>query len=144
MISVDTNVVLRYLLNDDEHQSSLAVALFQSGEKILITDVVLVETIWTLKGKRYNLSRDEIAKVISNLFEEKHLEFEDSQAVWRALGDFRKAKVVRVGKKNRQADFPDALIVNKASIVIEESGEKNNGIYTFDQAALELPLTHSP
>ena len=144
MISVDTNILLRYLLNDDEHQSPLATALFMSGKKILITDIVLVETIWTLKGKRYNLGRDEIASVISKLFEEKHIKFENGQAVWRALGDFRSAKVVRVGKKNRQADFPDALIVNKASTVIEEFGEENEGIYTFDQAALELSHTRSP
>lgn len=143
MISIDTNVLLRYLLDDDSIQSPKAADLINSGTPILATDIVLVETIWTLKGKRYNLSRDEIAKVVSVLFEEKNIAFEDSQAVWRALADFRKARTVKVGRKSRQADFPDALIANKASAVIEGRGEKSEGTYTFDQAALELPLTRS-
>ena len=52
MIAVDTNVLLRYLLNDDPEQSPRAATLFSGEKKILVTDVVLVETIWTLKGKK--------------------------------------------------------------------------------------------
>ena len=120
-----------------------AVALLQRGKPILITDVVLVETIWTLRGKRYNLGRNELAKVVNSLIEERCIHFENSQTVWRALGDFRKAKVIKVGKKIKQADFPDALITNKAISVIEGRGEEVEGIYTFDRAALELPFTKS-
>lgn len=144
MIAIDTNVLLRYLLNDDEEQSPKASTLIQSGKQILITDVVLVETIWTLKGKRYNLDQEALVKVINVLFEEKYIRFESSQAVWRALGDFRRAKTVKVGKKMKQADFADALIANKAEEVIKHYGEEGEGLYTFDQAALELPFTQSP
>ncbi|HIJ26093.1 MAG: hypothetical protein HN421_11470 [Gammaproteobacteria bacterium] len=48
-----------------------------------------------------------------------------------------------MGKKIKQADFPDALITNKAISVIEGRGEEVEGIYTFDRAALELPFTKS-
>ena len=50
MIAVDTNVLLRYLLHDDEAQAVRADAVFDAGETVLVTDVVLVETMWTLSG----------------------------------------------------------------------------------------------
>ncbi len=40
MTAVDANVLLRYLLRDDEAQAEKARRVFESGERILITDVV--------------------------------------------------------------------------------------------------------
>ena len=57
MIAVDTNVLLRYLLNDDQGQAAIAEKLINGKEIVLFTDVVLVETIWTLKGKKYQLNK---------------------------------------------------------------------------------------
>jgi len=48
MISIDTNVLFRYLLQDDEAQSKKANKLFLGQDKILITDIVLAETMWTV------------------------------------------------------------------------------------------------
>ena len=53
MIAIDTNILLRYLLNDNEEQSRKARRLIKGENKVLVTDVVLVETLWTLKGKKY-------------------------------------------------------------------------------------------
>lgn len=144
MIAVDTNVLLRYLLSDDPVQSPKAAALFQGREKILITDVVLVETIWTLKGKKYNLDRAAISLVINALFEEPLVCFEENQTVWRAFSDFKKAKSVKVGRKYKQADFADALIVNKAKHNAACSSDSLKAVYTFDVAALALTDTTSP
>ena len=43
MIAVDTNVLLRYLLNDDAVQVDIAASLIKGSDTVLITDVVLVE-----------------------------------------------------------------------------------------------------
>lgn len=51
MITIDTNVLLRYLLADDEQQYSKARNLIAS-HPVLITDVVLVETIWIIDSNR--------------------------------------------------------------------------------------------
>ena len=59
MISIDTNVLLRYLLQDDQNQSPRANRLFGGKKKILITDMVLVEALWTLKGQQYNHGQQE-------------------------------------------------------------------------------------
>lgn len=54
MIAIDTNLLLRYLLQDDPKQSAKAAALLAGEEDVLVTHVVLSETIWTLCGKKYN------------------------------------------------------------------------------------------
>lgn len=144
MIAIDTNVLLRYLLRDDKTQSRKAALLITGTMPVLVTDVVLVETIWVLAGKRYRLERDAVAGVISALFEEPNIVFEDGQTVWRALNDYKKARPVKVSGKKKSADFPDALIVNKAMRQAREWRKPLRGVYTFDVAAREIPGTVSP
>lgn len=144
MIAVDTNVLLRYLLNDDPEQSPRAASLFGGKNKMLVTDVVLVETIWTLRGTKYKLSREALARVVIALFEEPSVSFEDGQTVWRALTDFRNAPPVRVAGKSKYADFADALILNKATKCCVDAGENLKGLFTFDQALLKLDGTLRP
>jgi len=145
VIAVDTNVLLRYLLQDDKAQSSKANKLFDGKTKILLTDVVLVETIWTLRGKRYQLDRELLTEVLYSLIEEPGVVFEDGQAVWCAIEDYANAQAVKAGGKTKRADFADALIVNKS----QRYGVKNkrpapSPLYTFDKGALEIEGTKEP
>jgi len=144
MIAVDTNVLLRYLLADDIKQSKKVASIINGSEEVLITDIVLVETVWTLKGKKYNLDKDSIIDVINALFTEPNIRFEDQQTVWRALSDYSKAQAVKVGSKKKQADFPDAFFVNKARYVTNNFDLKFNGAYSFDVAAQEIPEIKKP
>lgn len=144
MIAIDTNVLLRYLLQDDEKQASKASTLVLGKEEVLITDVVLTETIWTLKGKRYNLSKNQIIDVIHALFAEANIKFEDGCAVWDALKDYMNAKSIKSGGKTKQADFPDALIVNKAKRYGQINNIEISTVYTFDKAALVIQGTKLP
>jgi predicted nucleic-acid-binding protein len=141
MIAIDTNVLLRYLLEDDKAQSAKAAKLINGALPVLITDVVLTEAIWTLKGTKYKLDKDGIVKVINALFEEPNIRFEDGQTIWRSLNDYRKAGVVKVGNKKKIADFPDALIVNKSKYQAQLNDEPFDGLYTFDIAAQEIEGT---
>lgn len=141
MIAIDTNVLLRYLLEDEVVQSNKATKLITGTEKVLVTDVVLTETIWTLKGKRYMLSRVDIVDVIHALFAESNIEFEDNQAVWCALKDYVNAPLIA---RKKQADFQDALIVNKAKQYGRIHNIEVSPIYTFDKAALEIDGTKQP
>jgi predicted nucleic-acid-binding protein len=144
MIAIDTNVLLRYLLDDDAQQSQKAKKLINGQQTVLITDVVLTETIWVLKGKRYQASKDNIVDVIHALFAEPNIQFEDAQAVWCALKDFVNAAPIKVKGKVKQADFPDALIINKAKRYGELNNMQVTTLYTFDKAALELNGTSEP
>lgn len=133
MIAVDTNVLLRYLLVDDKGQAERSRHVFESAERILITDVVLVETIWTLMGSRYGASKADLIAVVDNLLQEPSVRFEDDEVIWSALQAYRGADV----------DFADALIVHKA-LKIGSSGTGIDAVYTFDAAALRLPKTAAP
>ena len=144
MIAVDTNVLLRYLLDDDAKQSKKASAIITGSANVLITDIVLTETIWTLKGKKYKLDKELIIKVINTLFAEPNIIFEDGQTVWRALSDYTKAKSIKVGNKRKEADFPDALIVNKAQYIANKLNDELDGVYTFDIASQEIPGMREP
>ena len=136
MIAVDTNVLLRRLLNDDATQAEKARRLFETQESVLVTDVVLAETIWTLTGKRYGAGKEELAAVVMGLLEERNVVFESRQAVWSALNDYLDALPVKTASGVRTADLADALVVNKAKITAQQRNEPYRGTYTYDQAAL--------
>jgi predicted nucleic-acid-binding protein len=140
LIAIDNNVLLRYLLYDDEHQTVLANQLINGKDSVLITDVVLVETLWTLKGKKYQLGKPELVAVIQALFKEPNIRFENGQVVWQALNDYCNAQPIN----GKTADFSDALIVNKAKFIASDDSFALNGIYTFDIAAQQLPGTKAP
>ena len=63
MIAIDTNVLLRYLLDDDTEQSPKAKKIIMGTDKVLLTDIVITETVWTLKGKKYKLDKKQKKKV---------------------------------------------------------------------------------
>ena len=140
MIAIDTNVLLRYLLDDDHSQAAKAEKLIKGNKSVLITDVVLVETIWTLKGRKYKLDKDSLIAVVQALFKEPNIRFENGQVVWMALNDYRQAKPV----KGKLADFSDALIANKARFIANQQSRDLKGVYTFDIAAQQLSGMEAP
>lgn len=138
MIAIDTNVLLRYLLQDDKAQSPKATKLLTGRKKVLITDVVLVETLWTLKGKRYKLAKHYLVTVVSQLFQEPNIVFEDGQTVWNALNEYRTAA------PGNGVDFADTLILEKTRYHTDIKGEAFEGLYTFDGDLLRLNHTKEP
>ena len=119
MIAIDTNVLLRYLLADDAIQYRKAKVLIEAHYPVLITDVVLVETVWTLAGRRYNLDKAAISGVVWGLISDGAFRFESFQVVWSALIDYQEAKPVR----GKALDFADALIAHKADYVAAWSND---------------------
>jgi predicted nucleic-acid-binding protein len=144
VIAADTNVLLRYLLKDDAEQAAKARRLILGPVPVLVTDVVLAETLWTLKGPKYKASKDDLLKVMDGLFREPNIRFEDAPTVWRAFHDYRLAESVKVGGKRKSADLADALIVNKAKFVARGAGNTLDGVYTFDIAARVIEGTKEP
>ena len=138
MIAIDTNVLLRRILRNDALQAKKVDALFDKHASILITDVVLVETIWTLCGKKYGASKEAIAEVVLSLLEETNLVFENQQAIWSALNDYMSAKPVKTPSGMKEVDFADALVINKARVMMEQWGEPYEATYTFDKAAQSI------
>lgn len=81
MIAVDTCVLLRYLLRDDEAQAEKSRRVFERDERILITDVVLAEAVWTLIGHRYRATKADVIAVVEKLLQEPNVRFEDDDVI---------------------------------------------------------------
>lgn len=136
MISVDTNVLLRRILDDDPEQSAHARRLFEREQEILVSDVVLAELVWVLQGKRYRLDGPAIREVVVGLLEDRRIVFEDQAAIWAALGQVAKASSGEAASQG--PDFADALIVSKGAATAARLGRPYGGTFTFDEAALAL------
>ena len=71
MISVDTNIIIRFLTHDDELQYKKALSIFKTNE-IFITDTVILETEWVLRYA-YNFTPEKICKAFIRLFGLKNI-----------------------------------------------------------------------
>ena len=141
MIAADTNVLLRYVLHDDEARAARADGLFEADETVLITDVVLEETVWTLCGRKYRLAKTDLVAVLERLSGEPNVRFEDDDVVWHALQAYKGASAGGVVGSAKGAGFADALIAFKALRTAAAAGEALTGAYTFDAAMRRLPHT---
>ena len=75
MIALDTNVVVRFLVQDDETQSKAAISFMNSltlHEPGYICREVIIEVVWVLE-RAYHLSRKQIVPVIEGLISSKEL-----------------------------------------------------------------------
>ena len=103
MLGLDTNVLLRYLVQDDQQHYEKASRLIhreaRKGDPVLISLLVLLEMAWVLRS-RYGLSKAEILATFSALLETADLAFEDETSIENALYSW----------KHSTADFADCLI----------------------------------
>lgn len=126
MVGLDTNVLVRFLVRDDEPQFVRARRLIQQGaargESVLISLLVLLETEWVLRS-RYALAKSEIAAALSALLETSELLFEDEASVEQALYLW----------KESSAQFADCLIGARHWAL------ECRATASFDAKALRLP-----
>lgn len=100
MIGLDTNILVRYLTQDDEQQWQQAVTLIQQNQPCFITNIVLCELVWVLRGGNYGFSKDEISQTLEAMLHSAAFEFENRSIVDQALQRYKQGR----------ADFSDYLI----------------------------------
>ncbi len=127
MIGLDTNVLARYIVRDDEKQSKAATRLIESrctaDNPGLVSSIVLCELAWVLT-RGYGYRRDMVGRVIARILSVQELQVEDAESAWRAVRLFEQGK----------ADFADYLIG------ISNRENKAEVTYTFDGKAAESDL----
>ena len=103
MIGIDTNVLVRYLVQDDPIQAQAASQLIEGictkDSPGLLNHLVLCETIWVLEGC-YKQPKSILVKTIEQILRVAQLRVDEPQVVWQALEDYRE----------NQADFADHLL----------------------------------
>ncbi len=102
MIALDTNVLVRYMMQDDPKQSPRATRLIEAltGEEPGFVPVVaLVEVVWVLSGS-YGLDRAQVSEALDGLLRSRELRLDRADLVVQALRRFSAGG----------ADFADCLI----------------------------------
>ena len=126
MIGLDTNVVIRYLVQDDKKQSAAATRFIEKSLTMdapgYINHISLCEIVWVLQ-RCYGVTQPQVREIIEGLLTTKQLDVENVEVTWKAL---------RALDANN-ADFCDALI---GQINIHSGCEYT---VTLDKKAAGLP-----
>lgn len=125
MIGLDTNVLVRYLAQDDAKQSAQATRLIESltpQQPGYVTLTSIVELVWVLESS-YDATHDDVAGTLEDLLRIKDIRLEHAEIVARALRLFASG----------HPDFADCLIT--ASSLNADCSV----IYSFDKAAIRKP-----
>ena len=125
MPALDTNVLVRYVVEDDPAQLAAARRLIRrcvgEGLALFVPVTVVLELEWVLRSS-FGFAKHDVLMTMSSLFSAAELTFESERALEVALQLFRKGS----------ADFADCLHVALAV----QAGEEP--LWTFDKAAAKV------
>jgi len=131
VIALDTNVLVRLLIEDDAAQTHRAKALIrqceQDGVACYVSEVVVCEVVWVLTSA-YRVAREEVASLLRKLTFARQLTFDSTSRIRRATDAFASGR----------GDFADYLIREQAST------RKCDYVATFDKALLKEPGFRAP
>jgi predicted nucleic-acid-binding protein len=103
MIGLDTNILIRYLTQDDRLQSPKATEIIEQRlteeDPGFVTIVAMVETVWVLE-RAYRLPAHEIAAALERMLQTDVLVIENEQEVFAAT----------IALKQGQGSFADSVI----------------------------------
>jgi predicted nucleic-acid-binding protein len=126
VIGLDTNILVRYLVQDDPVQSPIATNLIErrlsEDDPGFVTIVAVVETVWVLE-RTYNFSDADIAAAIERILQIDVLVVENEPDVFTAMVELAEGR----------GSFADALIAELGA----RAGCSHT--LTFDRKALRLP-----
>ncbi|MFY9589900.1 PIN domain-containing protein [Rickettsia endosymbiont of Halotydeus destructor] len=132
MIGIDTNVLVRYLTQDDEKQAAIVNKVINQYENqaqsIFINNIVICELIWVLE-RGYKYSKKEITDSVRAILSTTEFVFEKPEILWLSLNDYEKYNAdfsdILLGKINRRYGCISTITFdNKAAILKEFSGPK--------------------
>jgi predicted nucleic-acid-binding protein len=124
MIALDTNVLVRFLTQDDDAQFQVAAGLIEGCTRDVpgyVCREVMIELVWVLE-RAYKYSREEIAEALLSIVTASQLSVENAQDI---------ASVVNLYRKEGY-DFADLMIRQAAQRT------ENRVLKTFDQKLARL------
>lgn len=116
MEGIDTNILVRYLVRDDENQYQQVIQLLNSCHKFYISPLVLIETVWIL-SHFYQVSTEQQCQKLKAVLHLQKCQTANTQATLKAFDDYA-----------RGYDFADAMIGHHNSL-------KCGTTWTFDRKA---------
>ncbi len=106
MKGIDTNVLVRYIVQDDLEQSKQATQfiedmIFSEENSIFISGIVLCELVWVLEGI-YAYPKKDIVNVLEKILKTRQFYIEQSEVLWGCLRDYKRLNI----------DFSDGYIAH--------------------------------
>jgi len=128
MIGIDTNVLVRYIAQDNATQSALATRLLEKECSPALPGfvglVVLLELVWVSESC-YGANRAEIADIVRRILSTRQLVVQEAETAWKALRLFESSKM----------EFADCLVECTAAAA------GCTVVMTFDKAAARAGMT---
>jgi predicted nucleic-acid-binding protein len=125
MIGIDTNILVRYLTQDDPAQASIATKLLEtySGQKnsLFINNIVLCELVWVLE-RGYKYKKSEIVQALKILLQTPEFSFQDHTIIAKATIEYERIN---------NSDLSDIIIS------LTNNNEGAQITYSFDNQAVE-------
>jgi predicted nucleic-acid-binding protein len=125
MAALDTNILVRYLVQDDAQQAAAASKLIRSalraGETLYVPVTVTLELEWVLRHS-FGFGKEQVTTVLSSLLAAAELSLESEPALEVALALYQK----------HTADFADCVHIALAHVAGESP------LWTFDRAASKI------
>ena len=125
MAALDTNILVRYIVQDDTAQLAAAKRLISrcvgEGPTLFVPVTVVLELDWVLRSS-FEFGKNEVLLTLSSLFSAAELTFESERALEMALHLFRKSS----------AEFADCLHIALAAQASEQP------LWTFDKGAAKV------
>ena len=134
MIGLDTNVLVRFFMQDDQQQANLAKSKIDSltvEEPGFVSIICLIELSWVL-GRSYQLERQAICLAIEALLDSREIVVDRADSVRRALAIYRK----------NTADFTDCIIERtgadagcKSTLTFDVIAARDTGMTLIEEVA---------
>ncbi len=117
---LDTNVLVRYLTQDDERQAEVAAKTIEGaaakGERMLIQPIILCELMWVLESA-YAFPKTDLLRALEGVLRVAQFEIVEKDTVWQALSDYRQGKGdfsdYYLGRANEKAGAAITLTFDK-------------------------------
>jgi predicted nucleic-acid-binding protein len=121
MKGLDTNVLVRYLTQDDPKQAAVATKGIEEAaakdEKIFLHPLVFCDLIWVLESA-YGFPKADILKVLEKILRTAEFEISEKDLLWLALADYRSGKGdfsdYYLGRANKRAGAKVTLSFDSA------------------------------
>ena len=125
MKGIDTNVLVRYIVQDDKTQSLLATNFIEKStaelSPIFINPIVLCELVWVLETA-YKYAKEDIFNVLEKILRTRQFCIYQSEILWNCLSDYQHMNI----------DFADSYIAHL------NSANECEYTVTFDKKAVRL------
>ena len=121
MVLIDTNIIIRILLNDNPLLFKRAKELIEKEEKLLVLDPIVFEVFYVLENKIYNTPKNEAVLSVRRFLKQKKVVLENKELIELTLEKY----------STNNISIPDSYLLARSEL-------NNDKLLTFDKKLNKL------